>query len=279
MLTVLALFCFAGNSLLCRLALRDGKIDVYSFTSIRIVSGAAVLWILAHTPLTTLPRLIITRPVSEAPGSWLSAIALFCYAAGFSIAYIRLTAATGALLLFSAVQFSMISHGIWKGERLGRRQVLGLVVAVAGLIALLMPGLAAPPAASAFAMLSAGVAWGVYSLRGKGAGDPIKVTAGNFVRAVPLSVLLSIIMFDQIALEPTGFYSAIASGVITSGLGYAIWYSALPSLSATTAATVQLCVPAIASLGGILFLGETVSVQMVMASVAILGGIALTIRF
>lgn len=266
-LTVLALLCFAGNSLLCRLALRDAQIDVYSFTSLRIVSGAGVLWILATLRPATLPG----------RGTWISAIALFSYAAGFSFAYTRLTTATGALLLFSAVQTTMISHGISKGERLGRWQVLGLGIALAGLVVLLMPGLETPSPVGACSMLGAGAAWGLYSLRGRGAGDPTKVTAGNFVRASPMAIAMSIVMAGQFEIGGVGFLCALASGALTSGVGYAVWYTALPMLNATTAATVQLSVPVIASLGGILFLKEPISILFVGASIAILGGIALSI--
>lgn len=210
-------------------------------------------------------------------GNWLSAIALFVYAAGFSFAYVSLPAATGALLLFGAVQATMIGHGIWAGERLHRLQFVGLVLAFGGLIGLLLPGLSAPPLFGSLLMLGAGVAWGVYSLRGKGAGDPIIVTAGNFLRAVPISVALSIIMSKGTSMDNAGFWYAVSSGALASGIGYAIWYTALPALKATNAATVQLSVPVIAALGGIVFLAEPVNLRLILASIAILGGIALVI--
>jgi drug/metabolite transporter (DMT)-like permease len=210
-------------------------------------------------------------------GNWLSAFALFVYAAGFSFAYVSLPAATGALLLFGAVQATMIAHGIWAGERLLRLQLVGLLLALGGLVGLLLPGLSAPPLLGSVLMLSAGVAWGVYSLRGKGAGDPTRVTAGNFLRAVPMAAALSVLMHDRASLDSAGFWYAVSSGALASGLGYAIWYTALPALKATNAATVQLSVPVIAALGGIAFLGESLSLRLVLASVAILGGIALVI--
>ena len=211
-------------------------------------------------------------------GNWLSAAALFAYAAGFSFAYVSLPASAGALLLFGAVQATMISYGIWKGECLHRLQLVGLVFAFGGLVGLLLPGLTAPPLAGSLLMLGAGVAWGIYSLRGKGSGDPTRVTAGNFLRAVPLAAALSLITSNGATLDNAGVGYAVASGALASGLGYAIWYSVLPALKATNAATVQLSVPVIAALGGILFLGEAITLRLVLASIAILGGIALVIR-
>jgi drug/metabolite transporter (DMT)-like permease len=266
-LTSLAMVAFAGNSLLCRAALKGTSIDAASFTTIRLISGALMLWLLTR----------MKRSTSISRGNWLSAIALFVYAAGFSFAYLSLPAATGALLLFGAVQATMISHGIWKGERLLRLQLVGLVLASGGLVGLLLPGLSAPPLYGSILMLGAGVAWGVYSLRGKGAGDPISVTAGNFLRAAPIAIALSIAMLRGISLDSAGFWYAVSSGALASGIGYAIWYTALPALKATNAATVQLSVPVIAALGGVVFLGEPISSRLIVASVAIIGGIALVV--
>lgn len=267
LLTALALVAFAGNSLLCRAALADGAIDAAGFTLIRLLSGAAALVMLVRA----------RRTRSRGDGSWASALALFAYAAAFSFAYLQLTAATGALLLFSAVQATMIAHGLRRGERLRVPQLAGLFLACAGLMALLLPGISAPPLSGALLMLAAGIAWGVYSLQGRGAGDPLQVTAGNFVRAVPLAALLALLLSGQIAATPAGIAYAIASGALTSGVGYAIWYTALPHLRATTAATVQLSVPVIAALGGVALLGEAVTLRLVLASVAIVGGIALVV--
>jgi drug/metabolite transporter (DMT)-like permease len=266
-LTSLAMVGFAGNSLLCRVALKDTSIDAASFTTIRLLSGAAMLWLVVR----------MKRGTSIGGGNWLSAFALFVYAAGFSFAYLSLPAATGALLLFGAVQATMISHGIWKGERPLRLQLVGLVLALGGLVGLLLPGLSAPPLYGSILMLGAGVAWGIYSLRGKGADHPIEVTAGNFLRAVPIAVALSIVMFRGASLDNAGFWYAVTSGALTSGIGYAIWYTALPVLKAISAATVQLSVPVIAALGGVVFLGEPITSRLVMASVAIIGGIALVV--
>ncbi len=266
-LVAVTMIAFAGNSLLCRAALKHTGIDAASFTTIRIASGALVLWLLVRQ-----------RGVRLAGrGSWLSAFALFAYAAGFSYAYTSLPAGTGALLLFGAVQATMVGYGIWSGERLRVLQSLGLLLALGGLAGLLLPGLSAPPLQGAVLMLAAGAAWGIYSLRGKGAGDPTAVTAGNFCRAMLFAAVLSLIMMGSARLDAAGVGYAVASGALTSGIGYALWYTVLPALRATTASTLQLSVPVIAALGGILFLGEPVTLRIVLAAVAILGGIALVI--
>jgi drug/metabolite transporter (DMT)-like permease len=215
---------------------------------------------------------------SRPGGSWYSAIALFIYAAGFSFAYLTLPAATGALLLFGAVQITMIGYGLRSGERLSAAQTGGLTLAIAGLVGLLLPGLAAPPPAGAALMLGAGVAWGVYSLRGRGSAQPIADTAGNFLRAVVPTLLLSALFLRHMAVDPAGVMYAGVSGALASGGGYAVWYSALPSLRASTAATVQLSVPAIAAAGAVAFLGEPLSLRLVLASLAILGGVGLFIH-
>lgn len=266
-LTSLAMIAFAGNSLLCRLALNQTNIDAASFTAIRLISGAIMLWLVVQ----------LRSGTQSGRGNWLSAFALFSYAAGFSFAYVSLPTATGALLLFGAVQATMIGYGIWAGERLLKPQLFGLLLAFGGLVGLLLPGLTAPPLSGSILMLGAGVAWGIYSLRGKGAGDPTKVTAGNFIRAVPIAAVLSAVMLNRTAVDAAGFWYAVSSGALASGLGYAIWYTALPALKATNAATVQLSVPVIAALGGIIFLGEPITLRLAVASVAILGGIALVI--
>ncbi len=266
-LIALAMIAFAGNSLLCRLALKDTAIDAASFTTLRLLSGAVMLWLVVR----------LRGGARSGAGNWLSALALFAYAAGFSFAYISLPAATGALLLFGAVQATMIGHGLWRGERLRGAQTVGLVLALGGLVGLLLPGLSAPPLFGSAMMLGAGAAWGIYSLRGRGAGDATRVTAGNFLRAVPIAAAMSILMLGKASLDGAGLLYAVASGALASGLGYAIWYTALPAIKATTAATVQLSVPVIAALGGILFLGEAITLRLALASIAILGGIALVI--
>jgi len=266
--TILALLAFAGNSLLCRAALQHTPIDATSFTTIRLASGALVLWGLVQ----------LTRREASGRGSWPSAFALFAYAAAFSLAYVNLPTGTGALLLFGAVQTGMIGWGLVKGERFTSVQWLGLGLALGGLVGLLLPGLSAPPLGAALLMIAAGLAWSVYSLRGKGAGDPLRVTAGNFMRTVPVALVMSLLFINSVQVDTAGALYAIASGAITSGVGYAIWYTVLPHLRATTAATLQLSVPVIAAVGGILWLGEPLTLRLVLASLAILGGIALVIR-
>ncbi len=266
-LTSLAMIAFASNSVLCRVALKQTSIDAASFTTIRLISGALILWLVVR----------IRGGAVTGGGTWLSASALFIYAMAFSFAYTILTAATGALLLFGAVQTTMIGYGVWSGERLKSLQLAGLLLAFGGLVGLLIPGLSAPPLYGSILMLAAGVAWGVYSLRGRGTGDPTRVTAGNFLRAAPIAAAISILMLNGASLNNLGVWYAVASGALASGIGYSIWYTALPGLKATQAATVQLSVPVIAALGGIIFLGETLSLRLVLASMAILGGIALVI--
>jgi drug/metabolite transporter (DMT)-like permease len=266
-LTLVAMVAFAGNSLLCRLALKQTGIDAASFTFIRIFSGAVVLWLIV----------MARKSARRGDGNWPSALALFAYAAAFSFAYITLSAATGALLLFGAVQATMILWGLRRGEPLHLRQLAGLALALGGLVLLLFPGLSAPPLRGSILMLGAGVAWGIYSLRGKTAGDPVSATAGNFLRAVPFAAVLSLSLLPLARLDRAGVAYAVLSGAIASGVGYVIWYTALPGLKAASAATVQLSVPVLAATGGILLLGEPLTLRFLVASVAVLGGITLVV--
>jgi drug/metabolite transporter (DMT)-like permease len=263
--TALAMIAFAANSLLCRIALTATAIDAASFTAVRVLAGA----------LTLLALVWARKGAAPVRGNWVSAGALLAYAAGFSFAYLSLTAATGALLLFGAVQATMIGYGLASGERLGGRQVLGLSAALVGLVVLFLPGLEAPPLGGSLLMTLAGVAWGVYSVRGRGSGDAAAETAGNFARAVPLALALSAATLASAHLDAPGVLYAVASGSLASGLGYALWYAVLPSLRVTSAATVQLSVPVIAAIGGVIFLGEAVGLRLAAASFAILGGIGL----
>jgi drug/metabolite transporter (DMT)-like permease len=266
-LTTLAMIAFACNSLFCRIALRETAIDATTFTSVRLLSGALVLWLIV--------RLRRGSTSAAVRGDWTSAGALFVYAAGFSFAYRELPASLGALLLFGAVQTTMIGHGLRRGESLSAPQLAGLLLALAGLVGLLLPGLSAPPVAGSLLMLAAGVAWGVYSLRGKAQGSPLQVTAGNFLRAVPITLALSVAMARSASIDAGGIGYAMLSGALASGVGYALWYAVLPSIRSTTAATVQLSVPPLAALGGIAFLGESLTWRLLLASLAILGGIAM----
>lgn len=275
-LTALAMAAFAANSILCRLALKGSGIDAASFTLLRILSGAAVLGLLAWRAM----------PKDAGPGrvggSWGSALALLAYAAAFSFAYITLPAGSGALLLFGAVQVTMIVSGLLGGERPGPVQVAGLVAAAAGLVALVLPGVSAPPPVGSALMIAAGIAWGLYSLRGRRSREPaLTATAGNFIRAVPmaLAVMAAALLVDSagVRVDGPGAFYALLSGAVASGMGYALWYATLPMLTATRAASVQLSVPVITALAGVPLLGEPLSLRLVLASVAVLGGIALVI--
>ena len=268
LLISLAMLAFAGNSLLCRIALRDTAIDAATFTAIRLASGALILVLILRSRGV--------RPSTG--GSWLMAAMLSAYAAFFSFAYRDLTAATGAVLLFGAIQLTMMGYGLWTGERLRGLSLVGLAITLAGLIGLLLPGLAAPPPLAALLMLGAGVAWGVYSLLGRSAGEPIAATGGNFLRSVPFAALLALSAAGRETADLTGTLYAVLSGAVTSGLGYVLWYATLPALRATSAATIQLSVPAIAAIGGVVLLAEPITMRLLLASVAILGGIALTIH-
>jgi drug/metabolite transporter (DMT)-like permease len=275
LLTLMTMIAFASNSLLCRAALKQTGIDAASFAFIRIFSGAVALWLIAA--MRHAGRVAAVDDRRSFGGNWLSALALFAYAAAFSFAYISLSAGTGALLLFAAVQATMILWGLRLGERLRVRQLVGLALALIGLVALLFPGLSAPPLNGAILMLGAGVAWGVYSLRGRAAGDAIAATTGNFLRAVPLAAVLIIAFFPWTHFDRAGIGYAVLSGAIASGVGYVVWYSALAGLKAASAATVQLSVPVLAATGGILLLGEPITLRYLVASIAVLGGIALVV--
>ena len=262
--TALAMLAFAGNSLLCRAALRDSQIDPSSFTAIRLASGALVLGLL-----------VALRRRGGLRGDWASALALFSYAAAFSFAYIEVSAGTGALILFGAVQASMIGYGRLRGERLGRLQLCGLGAAVGGLLYLLLPGASAPPLLAAGLMIGAGVAWAAYTLLGRGNDDPLAATAGNFLRSLAALPPLALAFHAELRWDGLGAFYALCSGALASGLGYAVWYAALPHLRAVQAASVQLSVPVIAAALGIVLLDEAFSLRLAIAALAVLGGIAL----
>ena len=267
LLAVLAMTAFAANSLLCRMALVETDIDPASFTFWRLTSGALML--------TLLVVMRNQKPLQE--GNMASAIALFVYAAGFSFAYVSMTTGAGALLLFGAVQVTMISWGLFKGERMSALQWGGFLLALIGLILLLLPNAAVPQLSSALMMLAAGIAWGVYSLKGKGAKFPIEATAGNFIRATPLALVLLVIFWPGGEFHAEGMAYAVASGAIASALGYALWYSILVHIAAIKAATLQLSVPVLAVFAGWLFLDEPVTLRIILSSLAVIGGVAMVI--
>lgn len=267
--TIIALVCFAFNSILCRLALGGETIDAVSFTAIRLGSGAITLLLISFG--------INQKQEELKRGSWFSAFFLFAYAICFSFAYLKLTTATGALILFGSVQMTMICAALIRGERPQVLEWVGLLLAFAGLVYLVFPGLSAPPIVYSILMVSAGIAWGFYTLRGKGSENPLADTMGNFIRTVPMISLLAIPFFSQIQLSNKGIFFAILSGAIASGIGYSVWYWVLKHHTATRAAIFQLAVPAFAGIGGVIFLAENLSFRLILASSLILGGIGLAI--
>jgi drug/metabolite transporter (DMT)-like permease len=266
--TTVAMMAFASNSILCRLALAPGAIDAPTFTTVRLVSGAATLLLIAVST---------GRANRRGAGNWISGAMLFIYAICFSLAYVDLSIATGALILFGAVQLTMIIAAIVAGERPQPWQWLGLLAALGGFIYLVSPGLEAPSPWGSVLMTVSGVAWGIYTLRGRGSADPISATTDNFVRAVPFMLIVGAVMLRDAHATTRGVTLAIVSGALTSGIGYVIWYAALKGLTGTRAATVQLTVPVIAALGGVFFMSEAVSLRLAVATAAILGGVGVVL--
>lgn len=277
-LTALAMAAFASNSILCRKGLGAGAIDPASYTAIRLASGAVVLSIVYAAARSRAP--VGDRPDSKPAGTavaFAAAAALLLYAIAFSYAYIGLKSGTGALILFGSVQATMIIAGLIGGERPNVLAWMGFVAAAGGLVYLVSPGLAAPPLLGAALMAVAGVSWGVYSLLGRGGGDPVARTWVNFVRTAPVAVFIAAAAFSGAHLTAPGIWLASLSGGISSGLGYVVWFAALKGLTATRAALVQLSVPVLVAISGVAFLGEQVSGRLVVSSILVLGGIALAI--
>ncbi|AUA33128.1 DMT family transporter [Pseudomonas sp. SGAir0191] len=264
-----SLMAFAANSVFCRLALKDGAVDAISFTALRLGSGALFLWWLVR----------LRSPCSGAAGSWRGGLALFCYAFLFSVAYLDLNAGVGALLLFGAVQLTIFGMALLRGERISLRTLSGMLMAFSGLIVLLLPGSHAPTLTSALLMVVAGIAWGIYTLLGQGSPRPLADTAGNFIRSVPLLAVCAplIVLGAELRFSMAGVFFAVCSGILASAAGYAVWYSVVRRISAQQAATLQLSVPVIAALGGMLVIGETLSLRAMAACAIVLGGVAIAV--
>jgi drug/metabolite transporter (DMT)-like permease len=269
LLTGFALVAFAANSVLCRLALGRAAIDAASFTSIRLAAGACMLLLITAVVERKMPAF--------GRGNAASALLLFLYAAAFSYAYNGLGAGAGALILFGSVQATMILCALGAGERPHAFEWSGLGLALAGLVYLVFPGLSAPPLVSSALMAVAGISWGLYSLRGRGAKNPLAETTKNFVLALPLALIVNLLMRGDAQVSRTGVTLAVLSGALASGVGYVVWYAALRGLTATRAATVQLAVPVLAAGGGVLFLSERISLRLLLAACVILGGVGLAL--
>jgi drug/metabolite transporter (DMT)-like permease len=269
LLTTLAMIAFASNSLLNRLALGQKAIDPTSYTTIRLVSGAIMLFLIASLQRKNGGAIL--------RGSWISAALLFLYAITFSFAYLSLSAGTGALILFGSVQLTMILVALQRGERPQVMEWIGLWLALGGLVYLVFPGLAAPSWLGSALMMMAGVAWGFYSIRGRGSQNPLADTAGNFVYAVPMILMLRLVLLGDIQFSTNGVMLAALSGALASGVGYVIWYAALRGLTTTRAAIVQLSVPVIAAWSGVVLLAETLSLRLIFAGILILSGIGLSV--
>ncbi|HEY9280315.1 MAG TPA: DMT family transporter [Eoetvoesiella sp.] len=279
LLTCAAMLAFAGNSILCRLALMNDHIDPFSFTVLRLVSGALVLYVLVRLKLASTLQSTPIRPsvLARHSGSWAGAVALFLYAITFSLAYVNMESGVGALILFGTVQLTMLLYGVFKGERLTPLSMSGLLLSLVGLVYLLLPGSSAPPLGSAFLMTVAGAAWGWYSVLGKGTSDPLAATADNFIRAIPFGLLAIVPFFASLKWDGLGVLCAVLSGAFASGLGYAVWYAVIKQLSVLKASSVQLCVPILTALIGTAFLGEVLTLRIVLACIAVLGGITLVL--
>lgn len=273
-ITILALIAFAANSLITRAALNQTTIDAASFTLIRIVSGALFLALFIFCKKSV---------PNNKSGSWIAAAALFIYAISFSYGYGLIAAGTGALLLFGSVQITMTAIGYREGERLNKRQFSGFIIAILGLIILMLPGIAAPSLSGTLLMCLSGIAWGFYTLLGRGEVDPSTATANNFIKAAPMAIIMWLVIkltsAEQINLDSIGIMYALLSGIVASGIGYIIWYSVLPALKATQAAIIQLSVPVIVTLSGAVLLDETITLSIVIASIAIVCGTLLVLKF
>ncbi|MCB1475267.1 MAG: DMT family transporter [Rhodobiaceae bacterium] len=268
LLTLLAMIAFAANSLLCRQALGGGLIDAASFATVRTFSGAAMLALLLA---------LRGKAPTGRPTGWRAPLMLFTYMAFFSFAYLSLSAGTGALILFGTVQLTMFAVALKRGERFSALALAGIAIALAGLVYLVLPGVTAPDPLGAALMVIAGIGWGFYTLIGRSSTEPLATTARNFLLTLPLTILVSLLFWPDTNYQPAGLLLAVASGAIASGCGYAIWYAALAGLTATRAAIIQLSVPVIAAIGGVLFLAEPLTARIIIASVLTIGGVLIVI--
>lgn len=263
LLTLLAMTLFAANSVLCRLALLEYRMEPVSYTAVRLISGAIMLWLI----------MAFRHKNVFKSGNWQGAVTLFIYMACFSWAYVELPTAVGTLIIAVAVQTTMLGCGFFMGERPSRQQGLGIGIALVGLVFLLLPGLTAPPLFSSLIIFISGSSWGLYCLCGKGVSDPTASTAGNFVKAVPLALLMMICLPSQVSFDNPGIWYALAAGALASAGGYVIWYMVVVRFTVTVAAVVQLSVPVITAIGGVLFVNEPITLRVALSSAAILGGI------
>lgn len=264
-LTSLALIAFASNSVICRLALGNNTIDASSFTIIRLFSGAIVLLFLVKFSNST--KRILSK------GNWLVSSMLFIYAASFSYAYKSLDTGTGALILFGAVQITIILFAIIQGNILNNKEWMGVFISLFGFIYLVLPGVNTPPLVGFILMAIAGISWGIYTIKGFTSNSPLIDTCSNFIKTIPLILILFLITIKDATYSIEGVLLACISGGITSGIGYAIWYMAIKGLTKTQTAVVQLLVPILAAFGGVLFMSENISLRLVIAAILILGGI------
>ena len=265
---IIAMTAFAANSVLCRLALKGGHIDPVSFSNIRLISGAVIL----------LPFLLKKGTFANFNRNVINGFLLMIYAVFFSVAYIHLDTGTGALVLFGVVQLTMIVYGLLRGETFTALRGAGLVLAFSGMVLLLLPGASAPPLSSAVMMAVSGLAWAAYSIRGRTTTAPARTTAINFLLAVPFSLMMTHFIGEAPQADMTGVVLATASGVLASAGAYVLWYALLPRMESVTASTVQLSVPCLAMLGGVMFLGESLTWRMVASMAAVLAGIWLVMR-
>ena len=285
MLSSLAMFAFAANSVLARMALAETAIDPALFSVVRLVSGAVflVMFVVFGPPLVQSEQKSYRRWAQRLEsvcraGSWRSALALFIYAVAFSFAYLSLSTGTGALILFGAVQAAMLGYGWRQGDRFARGQWFGFVLACGGVAFLLAPGVQAPTVSGALMMAVAGLAWASYTLRAS-ATDPTLVSAGNFLRTLPLCAVLSVLAHAYMQVDAVGLLYAALSGIVTSGAGYVVWYAVLPQLRVTHASSVQLSVPALAAAMGFVLLGEALDLRLIVSTLAILAGLGIVLRY